>query len=234
MDSEKRGNERYILKTLLFVILLTVSLAVVRFSPLGYYLNPSHMHLLRDKLSGFHSMAPLIFFSGGALLIAMGVPRSIISILGGMVFGFFAGTFLSLSAALTGSVVIFYFARLFGRPFFRQKFGQRLKAIEGYLEKHGFLVVILIRQLPLPCMLVNVLIGLTSVNTAVYMLGSIIGLLPEAAIFALFGSSVREGFTLRVLMASISMILLVSSLKIYFRRSPMAKELSEKLTKDKA
>lgn len=234
MDSEKRETERYIIKTLLFVILLIGSLALVRFSPLGYYLDPSHINLLRDKLAGFHSMAPFIFFLGGALLIAMGVPRTIISVLGGMVFGFLSGTLLSMAAAFVGSLVIFWYARLLGRPFFRQKISQRLKAVEGYLDKHGFLVVILMRQLPLPCMLVNVLIGLTSINTAVYMLGSVIGLLPEAAIFALFGSSVREGFALRVLMASIFLILLVLILNIYFRLSPMARELSEKLTKNKA
>ena len=79
-DSGKRENTRDIIKTLLLVILLIGSLTVLRLSPLWYYLDPSHISLLQDKLTGFRSMAPFVFFAGGALLIAMGVPRTIFSI----------------------------------------------------------------------------------------------------------------------------------------------------------
>jgi uncharacterized membrane protein YdjX (TVP38/TMEM64 family) len=232
-DSGKRENTRDIIKTLLLVILLIGSLTVLRLSPLWYYLDPSHISLLQDKLAGFRSMAPFVFFAGGALLIAMGVPRTIFSVLGGMVFGFLTGTFLAIAAAFAGSVVIIWLTRFLGRPLFHQKIGHRLKAIEGRLEDNGFLVVLILRQLPLPSILINVLIGLSSINSSAFMLGSLLGLIPEAAIFALFGSSVREDFALRISLASLSLIVLIIVIKIYFRRSPLARELSQKLTRDK-
>jgi uncharacterized membrane protein YdjX (TVP38/TMEM64 family) len=163
----------------------------------------------------------------------MGVPRSIFSVLGGMVFGFLTGTFLAIAAAFAGSVVIICLTRFLGRPLFHQKIGRRLKAIEGRLENNGFLVVLILRQLPLPGILVNVLIGLSSINSVAFILGSLLGLMPEAAIFALFGSSVQKDFALRISMASLFMILLVLVVKFYFRRSPLARELSQKLTMDK-
>ena len=233
-DPDNRESIRNIIKTIMLVVLLTGSLALIRFSPLGYYLDPSHLHLLQDKLAGFHSLAPVIFFAAGALLIAMGAPRSIIHILAGMVFGFFAGMFVSIAAAFSGSIVIFWLTRLLGRPLFRQKIGHRLKVLEGHLENNGFLVIVILRQLPLTSMIVSILIGLTSVNTTVFILGSIAGLLPEAVIFSLFGSSVREGFALRVSVASILLVLLIISIRVYFRRSPLARELSQKLTREKA
>lgn len=232
-DSGKRENIRDIIKTLLLIILLIGSLTVLRLSPLWYYLDPSHISLLQDKLAGFRSMAPFVFFAGGALLIAMGVPRTIFSILGGMVFGFLTGTFLAIAAAFAGSVVIIWLTRFLGRPLFHQKIGHRLKAIEGRLENNGFLVVLILRQLPLPSILVNVLIGLSSINSTAFIFGSLLGLIPEAAIFALFGSSVREDFALRISLASLSLIVLIIVIKIYFRRSPLARELSQKLTRDK-
>ncbi len=232
-DSGKRENTRDIIKTLLLVILLIGSLTVLRLSPLWYYLDPSHISLLQDKLAGFRSMAPFVFFAGGALLIAMGVPRTIFSILGGMVFGFLTGTFLAIAAAFAGSVVIIWLTRFLGRPLFHQKIGHRLKTIEGRLEDNGFLVVLILRQLPLPSILINVLIGLSSINSTAFILGSLLGLIPEAAIFALFGSSVREDFALRISLASLSLIVLIIVIKIYFRRSPLARELSQKLTRDK-
>lgn len=232
-DSGKRENTRDIIKTLLLVILLIGSLTVLRFSPAWYYLDPSRISLLQDKLAGFRSMAPFVFFAGGALLIAMGVPRTIFSILGGMVFGFLTGTLLATAAAFAGSVVIIQLTRFLGRPLFHQKIGRRLKAIEGRLENNGFLVVLILRQLPLPSILINVLIGLSSIKSTAFIFGSLLGLIPEAAIFALFGSSVREDFALRVSMASLCLILLILGIKVYFRRSPLARELSQKLTRDK-
>ncbi len=229
-----RGNVSFFVKPLILTIVLASSLAIIHLSPLGHYLAPSNIHVLKDRLAGFHALAPIIFLAAGAVIVAMGAPRSIISILGGMVFGFLGGTLLSLAAALLGSIAIFWLTRALGRPLFCQRAGQRLKALEGHIEQNGFLVVILLRQLPLTCMLVNVLIGLTSVNTIIFILGSVVGLLPEAAIFSLFGSSVRGSFVLRVSMASFFLILFVLFLRIYYRSSPFAKELSQKLIRDKA
>jgi uncharacterized membrane protein YdjX (TVP38/TMEM64 family) len=229
----EKENIRDIIKTILLVIVLSGSLAVVRFSPIWYYLDPSHISLLQDKLAGFRSMAPFIFFAGAALLIAMGVPRTIFSVLGGMAFGFLTGTLLAIAAAFAGSVAIIWLTRFLGRPLFHRKIGHRLKAIEGRLEDNGFLAVLILRQLPLPSILVNVLIGLSSIDSKAFIFGSLLGLIPEAAIFALFGSSVRGDFALRVSMASLFLILLVLIIKTYFRRSPLAKELSQKLTRDK-
>jgi uncharacterized membrane protein YdjX (TVP38/TMEM64 family) len=232
-NPENRESIRNIIKTIMLVALLTGSLALIRFSPLGYYLDPSRLHLLQEKLAGFNSLAPVIFFAAGSLLIAMGAPRSVIHILAGMLFGFFAGMFVSTAAAFSGSLVIFWLTRLLGRPLFQQKIGNRLKAVEGHIENNGFLVVVLLRQLPLTSMIVSILIGLTSVNTTVFILGSIAGLLPEAVIFSLFGSSVRGGFAARVSVASLLLVLLVISVRVYLKRSPLARELSQKLTKEK-
>jgi uncharacterized membrane protein YdjX (TVP38/TMEM64 family) len=230
---EKKENTRDIIKTLLLVIVLAGSLAVVRFSPIWYYLDRTHIYMLREELTAFQSLAPLVFFACGAMVIAMGVPRTIISILGGMVFGFLYGTLLATASAFAGSVVVIWVTRVLGHPLFHQRIGHRLKAIEGHLRNNGFVLVLILRQLPLPSMLINVLIGLSSIKTSAYVLGSIIGLVPEAAIFALFGSSVREDFALRIFLASLSLIVLIITIKIYFRRSQLAGELSQKLTRDK-
>jgi uncharacterized membrane protein YdjX (TVP38/TMEM64 family) len=231
--SEKKETTRDIIKTLLLVIVIAGSLAAVRFSPIWYYLDRSHIYILREELTAFHSLAPFVFLAGGALIIAMGVPRTIISILGGMVFGFLSGTILATAAAFAGSVVVIWVTRVLGHPLFHQRIGHRLKAIEGHLRNNGFALVLILRQLPLPSMLINVLIGLSSIKTSAYVLGSVIGLVPEAAVFALFGSSVREDFALRISLASLCLIVLIIVIKIYFRRSPLARELSQRLTRDK-
>lgn len=231
INAEK--SKRDILKAFLLAALFSGFFAVVHFSPLGNYLDTANINLLRDRLAEFRLFAPVIFFAGGAVIIVMGVPRSVVSILGGMIFGFSAGMFLSLAATLGGSVVIFSLTRFLGRPLFNQKIGQKLKVVEGHIKTNGLLIVILLRQLPLPCMFVNALIGLTSVATGAFLLGSILGHLPQALIFSLYGSSVQGNFILRVSLASFLLVLFVFALRVFYKRSPLARDLARKLSRNK-
>jgi uncharacterized membrane protein YdjX (TVP38/TMEM64 family) len=118
---------------------------------------------------------------------------------------------------------------MLGRPLFKQKVGPYLKAIENHTKTDGFLMVIILRQLPLTSLLINVLIGLTSISIGIFLLGSIVGLLPETIIFSLFGSSLQEDFVLRVSIASTLWIILILVIRLFFRRSPLAQSIVGKL-----
>ncbi len=230
-SGDKEQFHRNLAKAALLAAFLVAALALIRFSPLGDYLKISNVTALQQRLAEFSRWAPVIFLLGGAVLIALGAPRSLISILGGMVFGLFQGVVLALAASLLGSMAIFWLTRLLGRPLFKQKTGSYQNIIEQYSKSNGFLLVILLRQLPLTCILVNVLIGLTSITTGAFLLGSIVGLLPETVIFALYGSSLQTGFVLRISVASFLLVLLVLIVRIYYQRSALAREISQKLKK---
>ena len=226
---EKRELRRNLIKAILLAALLTTVLAVVRFSPLTQHLQISNMAVLQHKLSEFGGLAPLVFLIGGALVITLGVPRAVVSILGGLAFGLWGGILLALLAALLGSCIIFLLTKWLGRPLFKQKVGRYLKAIENHTQTDGFLMVIILRQLPLTSLLINVLIGLTSISIGIFILGSIVGLLPEVVIFALFGSSLQQSFILRVSIASTFWIILILAVRLLFRRSPLAQSMAQKL-----
>jgi uncharacterized membrane protein YdjX (TVP38/TMEM64 family) len=226
---QKKELKQNLLKAILLAVILVTALAFVRFSPLGEYLKISNIELLQQKIREFRGLAPAVFLIGGALLITLGTPRSVISILGGVVFGLFWGILLALLSALLGSTVIFLLTKWLGRPLFKQKVGKYLKAIEHHTKADGFLLVIIMRQLPLTSLLINVLIGLTSISTGIFLLGSIVGLLPETIIFALFGSSLQESFVLRVSMASSLWIILILIIRLFFRRSPLAQTIARKV-----
>lgn len=225
-DKEFRKN---LIKAALLVILIVSALAGVHFSPWGEYLKISNLEILQQRLQDFKGLAPVIFLIGGAVLITLGTPRSVVSMLGGLVFGFLGGILLALLSALLGSTMIFGLTKWLGRPLFKQKVGEYLTAIENHTKADGLLLVIIMRQLPLTSLLINVLIGLTSISWAIFMLGSIIGLLPETIIFALFGSSLQESFILRVSVASSLWIILILAIRLFFRHSPLAQALAQKL-----
>jgi uncharacterized membrane protein YdjX (TVP38/TMEM64 family) len=226
---QKEEERKNILKALILAGFLVATFALIHLSPVGDYLQISQLDQLQRKLAEFQSWAPFVFLMGGAVLIAVGTPRSLISISGGILFGLYWGMFLALGAALLGSTVVFLLTKMLGRSLFKQKVGPYLKIIENHSKTNGFLMVVLMRQLPLTCILINVLIGLTSISTGIFLLGSIVGLLPETIIFTLFGSSLQESFVLRVSLAAFLLILLILVLKIYLQRSELAQDLSQKL-----
>ena len=226
---EKKEFRRNLLKAISLAVILVSVLAFVRFSPLGKHLKVSNIEVLQQMLAEFGGLAPMVFLFGGAVVITLGIPRSVVSILGGLVFGLLRGIFLALLAALLGSTVIFLLTKWLGRPLFKQKIGEYLKAIENHSKTDGFLMVIVLRQLPLTSLLINVLIGLTSISPGIFVLGSIVGLLPEIIIFALFGSSLHADFVLRVSIASTLWILLIVLIRLFFRRSPLAQSVVRKL-----
>jgi uncharacterized membrane protein YdjX (TVP38/TMEM64 family) len=226
---EKRELRKNLFKAILLAALLITVLAIVRFSPLADQLKISNMEVLQQKLSEFGGLAPVIFLVGGAFVITLGVPRAVVSILGGLVFGLLGGILLALSAALLGSSIIFLLTKWLGRPLFKQKVGGYLKAIENHTKTDGFFMVIILRQLPLTSLLINVLIGLTSISMGIFILGSIVGLLPEIIIFVLFGSSLQASFVIRVSIASTLWIFLIVAVRLFFRRSSLAQSIAQKL-----
>ena len=229
MSRENQKICRNIIKALILTAFLVVSFALIRFSPLADYLKISKIDYFQQKLAEFQGWAPVAFLLGGAVLISLGVPRSLTSIIGGMVFGPFHGLVLAMGSALLGSMPIFFLTKVLGRPLFRQKVDKYLKIIENNSRYNSILMVILLRQLPLTCLFVNVLIGLTPISMISFLLGSVVGLLPETIIFTLFGSSVQGSFVWRVSLASILLILLALVVKTFYQRSPLIQELTYKL-----
>jgi uncharacterized membrane protein YdjX (TVP38/TMEM64 family) len=221
----------YVLKPIAMIAIITTSLIIVNFSPIGDYFKPSKFYLLKEKLADFHLFAPLVFVMISSLLISAGIPRSTISVFGGMVFGFIWGTLLSTFSAFIGSLITFYIVRYMGRPYFYNKFGDKVSLLEKKIKENGFLVVVVLRQSPLTCLLVNILIGLSPIKAKTFVIGSVLGFLPEAAIFTLFGSSVRENFVLRIVIASIFLILLIIFVRYFYKKSKFANEIKD-LIKD--
>ena len=105
-----------LIKTILRGICLIILLSVLGFSVqsggLGGVFNQDWVD---DNVRGAGIKGNLIFVFGAGLVIALGLPRQIISFLGGYAFGLLLGTGLALVATSLGCVISFTFARFMGR-----------------------------------------------------------------------------------------------------------------------
>ena len=133
----------------------------------------------------------MLFVTVCVLGTALGLPRQIVSFLSGYAFGFFLGTVLALLSTTIGCIVAFSYARLFGQNFVRKKFNKKIEKIDTFLRKNPFAMTLLIRFLPVGNNLVTCLTaGVSSVSAFPFVFGSMIGFIPQTAIFSLAGSGV--------------------------------------------
>lgn len=151
------------------------------------------------EVRGHGLRGSLLFVASGAMATAVGVPRQLVSFLGGYAFGFVNGTLLAAAATLIGCILTFSFSRLVARTFVRRRFEGRIRRMEEVLQSAPVSMTLMIRLLPMGSnMITSLVAGLSRVPALPFVAGSLIGYVPQTAIFALVGSGVNVDSVVRV------------------------------------
>ncbi len=204
-------------KILILLILLCLFFFMYRFTSLKNYLTLNNIRNVKEIIDKHPFSGPILFWGICSMLIMIGAPRAIIYIAGGSLFGFWKGLLLSTIAIITGSTIIFVITRYLGAPFFYNRLKKYLDVLKEY-KGNQLIMVILVRQIPMPCLLNNVLLGLASISISIFIIGSLIAQLPTGIIFSLYGSSVHGNLILRVSVASLIAIIFFICAKYTFSK----------------
>ena len=149
-----------------------------------------------------------LFCLACAAAVLIGIPRLPLCAAAGLIFGFVEGLSISLLGSTAGSYGAFVMSRQGAR-------GAVLARIKNWpwltrmLEKPSINRVFWVRQLLVPGIVLNVLLGVTSVNHRVFLIGTLLGYLPLNITFSLVGSGMGKGSlsqTLMQLLAAVGMI----------------------------
>lgn len=174
---------------------------------------------------------PLAFVGVGTLACALGLPRQVVAYAGGLAFGFWPGAALALLVEVLACAADFYWARLLGRRWaqrwLRDRAGSRAGAWLGRLDRfmaaRAFTATLTLRLLPVGSNIVlNVLAGVTGVAAGPFLLASLIGYVPQTAVFALLGGGVRVSQAAQV---GLGVVLFAASIGLgllLLRRRPIA------------
>ena len=198
---------------------------IASFAVIGYLVKISGLTGLFDEtwidtqIRGHGISGEVLFLAIGALLTAVGVPRQAVCFLGGYAFGFISGTALSLVASLLGCVLAFYYARLLGRSFVKERFPERIRHVDDFLRANPFSMTLLVRLLPVGSNLItNLAAGVSGVQALPFLIGSVIGYAPQTAIFTLLGSGIHFDPMTRIV-ASAALFIVSGMFGVYlFRR----------------
>jgi uncharacterized membrane protein YdjX (TVP38/TMEM64 family) len=146
---------------------------------------------LRTWLAGAGGAGWVLIVLGLSALLLAPVPRSVLSVLVGLVAGFWAGLAIALISGLLGALGAFALARTLGRPAVARFAGSRLERVDRLALDRGFLAVLIGRVLPVaPFVVLSYGAGLTTVRPGAYAAGTALGLVPTSVVQVGIGASV--------------------------------------------
>ena len=174
----------------------------------------------------------LLFLAVGGLVTAVAIPRHIISFLGGYAFGALLGTALAVLATEIGCVIVFFYGRFVGRPLVSEKIRARVRRIEDFLASNPFSMTLLIRLLPAGNNFATSLAaGVSRVPARPFLLGSLLGYVPQTFVFALAGSGIEMGARMRLVVAVVFFVVSGAIGIWLYRRYRHEKSLGEEVEK---
>lgn len=146
--------------------------------------------LLRDWVAANPVLARLGYAAAYALSIAFSLPVGLVlTVTGGLVFGLVEGTVITVLAATLGALAVFLAARTAIGDSLRAKAGPFVARLEDGFQENALSYLLVLRLVPLfPFWLVNIVPALLGVSTRVFLIGTLIGIIPGTFVFVSVGN----------------------------------------------
>lgn len=126
------------------------------------------------------------------LATAIGLPRQVAAFVSGYSLGGVYGAALATIAATVGCLLTFSASRYLLSTKVSNKYPKQVSKVSGFIEQQTLSKTIIIRLLPLGSnLMTNIVAGVTRVSAKPYVLGSLLGFIPQMLIFSFAGSGVK-------------------------------------------
>ncbi len=194
------GRTRRLARRLAPLALLAIAGGLIFGLGLDSYLSFEALRENRGLLTGFVAShmagAALIFMLVYALATAVSLPGgAILSIAGGFLFGPWLGTAWIVIGATLGATAVFLIARTALGNSLRAKAGPALRKMEAGFQDNALSYLLVLRLVPLfPFFLVNLVPAFLGVRLGTYLVGTFVGIIPGAFVFAFAGAGLGSVF----------------------------------------
>jgi uncharacterized membrane protein YdjX (TVP38/TMEM64 family) len=211
-------------------------LLILSLSALGYLVHLLHLTEILSTtwmdqwVRGRGFNGEVLFLVIGAVLTAIGMPRQVVAFFAGYSFGLTFGLLLAVLSTVLGAALDFWYARLLGRDLIKKIFPRQIQHLDHFTRDAPFLKTLAIRLLPVGNNMLTCLVaGVSGIAAAPFLLGSALGYVPQALIFALAGNGVKVNPELQIGIA-VLLFLIFGALATYWHhklRSSQIEDLSE-------
>ncbi|MBM3892070.1 MAG: TVP38/TMEM64 family protein [Verrucomicrobia bacterium] len=191
-QSDATEIKRRAIKKALALLAVLLALGIITsLPPVRQFINVN-MPRLKQFIQDCGPWAPVVFAAAVAGLVSVGVPRLAFHFLGGALFAFWGGLIWSYVGTMLGYTVVFLSVRQLGVRELVLRKHPAWQKLAGKLKHNTVPAVILFRQLPMPGIVTNAVLGLSPIRRREFFLGTSIGVFPEAIPMVLLGAGLRK------------------------------------------
>jgi pyruvate/2-oxoglutarate dehydrogenase complex dihydrolipoamide dehydrogenase (E3) component/uncharacterized membrane protein YdjX (TVP38/TMEM64 family) len=188
-----KKSSRLILVTLIIVLVI----GFFAFD-LGRFLTLSNLKAQQMAFAAYYAhnaaFTLLVYFGIYVAVTALSLPgAAIMTLAGGALFGLVTGTLVVSFASSLGATLAFLVSRFILRESVQKKFGDKLAAINEGVRKDGAFYLFTLRLVPIfPFFIINLVMGLTTMRTAVFYGVSQLGMLAGTLVYVNAGTQLAR------------------------------------------
>ena len=155
-----------------------------------------HIDKIKNYLSNNYLSSIVIYIFTYCLLIICNFPiASLLSMIGGFLFGTWVGGIGIIIGATLGSFIVFVIAKTFFYNLIKKKILNKYLSISNSFKKNDLELMLLIRIIPgIPFFAQNLILAGLGANKFKFFYTTLIGLIPWAFIFASIGEGLEKIF----------------------------------------
>jgi len=165
---------------------------------LGQYFRLDYFKSQQAAMDLYYRANPLLtalaFFALYVLVTAVSLPvAAILTLAAGAIFGLAWGIVIVSFASSLGATLAFLASRFLFRDWIRQKFGDKLGAIDAGVKKEGGFYLFTLRLVPaFPFFMINLALGLTSMKAWTFYWVSQLGMLAGTVVYVNAGTQLAR------------------------------------------
>jgi uncharacterized membrane protein YdjX (TVP38/TMEM64 family) len=186
-------------------IFLTIFLLTILTFWLAYFFNRDlfelktlfiYLGIIQDYIDKNFFISFLLFTFSYCFLIICNFPAaSLLSLIGGFLYGTWVGGISIIIGGTIGSFIVFLVAKSFFHDYISKKLLNKYKFINNYFKKNDLELMFLIRLIPgIPFFAQNLILAGLGAKRSKFFLTTLLGLSPWAIIFASIGRGLEEIF----------------------------------------
>lgn len=174
---------------------------------------------VRTQVAVLGFWAGPVFAGFYALITPTPLPKTVLTLASGAVFGVGYGLVVVLAGATAGAVLTFYLARVLGREVVLRYFATAVRRVDAQARRYGVWAVLVLRLVPVvPFTALNWVAGVTAVRVRDFVLATPVGMLPTTAATVAVGAYGARGHSWPLLLALGVLLFLTAGAAMMHRR----------------
>lgn len=149
----------------------------------------SHLQILTDAYQQRPLFILFLFVASYLLLTSLSIPGSLVlTLMAGAILGTTFGLFIVSLSGTIGALMAFLLSRYLLKDMVNQRFHRQVTAVNRNLESHGIIYLLSLRMIPVsPFVIINLVMGLTSMNWWTFFWTTLVGMIPGNLIYVIAG-----------------------------------------------